>query len=95
VDGRAGVGEVVSDTVDDAAEGTADGAAASAVVGTKVSDEAGVCGMELGPAIAVTGCVWGSLGDDGWPRDEPAVGDRPAWVPASVRLLVRSVRVMC
>ncbi len=77
-----------------AAEGTAEVAAAGAVVGTTVNDEAGD-GVEPGPAIVVTDSVWTGLGDDGWPTDEPGVGDRPAWVPASVRLLVRSASVMC
>ena len=83
-----------SNAVGDAAEGTADVATDRAAVGTTVNDEA-EDGVGPGPAIAVTGSAWAVLGGAGWPTDEPGVGDRPAWVPASVRLLVRSASVMC
>ena len=94
-DDAAGVGGVGSNAVGGAAEGTADVATAGVVVGTTVIDEAEDGGMESGPAIVVSGLAWAVLGADGWPTDEPGVGDRPAWVPASVRLLVRSASVMC
>ncbi len=93
-DGAAGVGGVGSNAVGDAAEGTAEVAAAGAAVGTTVKDEA-EDGVEPGPAIVVTDSVWTGWGDDGWPTDEPGVEDRPVWVPASVRLLVRNASVMC
>jgi len=92
-DGAAGVGGVGSNAVGDAAEGTAKVAAAGAAVGTTVKDEA-EDGVEPGPAIVV-GSAWAVLGGAGWPTEEPGVGDRPAWVPASVRLLVRNASVMC
>jgi len=86
---------VISDAMGDATEGTADVAAAGAVVGTTVNDEAGDGGMKPGPASAVTGSVWTDLGDDGWASGALGAGNRPAWVLASVRLLVRSASVMC
>ncbi len=93
-DDAAGVGGVGSNAVGGAAEGTAEVAAAGAAVGTTVKDEA-EDGVEPGPAIVVTDSVWTGLGDDGWLTDEPGVEDRPVWVPASVRLLVRNASVMC
>src|SRR5271157_4565743 len=93
-DDAAGVGGVGSSAVGGAAEGTADVAAAGAVAGTTVNDEAGDGGMESGPASAVTGSVWTGLGDDSWGTGAPGAGNRSAWVPASVRLLVRSASVM-
>ncbi len=95
MDEAAGVGAVVSDAVGDAAEGMADVAATAAVAGTAVHDEAGDGGMEPVPAIAVTGCVWTGLGDNGWDPDGPGAGTGAATAPASVRLLVRSASVMC
>ena len=94
-DDAAGADEMGSNVVGDAAEGTADAAAVGAAVGTTVDDAAEDGGMEPGPAIVVTGSVWTGLGDAGWPADKSGAGNRPAWVPASLRLLVRSASVKC
>jgi len=94
-DDAVGADELGSNTVGDAAEGTTDVVAVGAVVGTTVNDEAEDGCMEPGPAIVVTGSVWTDLGADGWPTDKSGAGNRPAWVPASVRLLVRNASVMC